>query len=193
MIVAAPMLRDGLSQWFVEKGRSWISSRWELVAAGDPSIKPVGPETLPLGYVFSGAGHVYARSAWNDPNATGAFFGGIAGAFFAARQGFISPESFIFMESAVIVSIVVLGGLGSQVGVAIAAVAMIGGTELLRELDFLKRLFGADFDPVQYRMLLFGLAMVILMVWRPRGLVTTRTPSIRLFAPDGARPVPPRE
>jgi branched-chain amino acid transport system permease protein len=112
--------------------------------------------------------------------ATGAFFGGIAGAFFAARQGFISPESFVFMESAVIVAIVVLGGLGSQIGVAVAAVVMIGGTELLRELGFLKALFGPDFDPAQYRMLLFGLAMVALMIWRPRGLVTTREPSVRL-------------
>jgi branched-chain amino acid transport system permease protein len=111
---------------------------------------------------------------------TGAFFGGIAGAFFAARQGFISPESFVFMESAVIVAIVVLGGLGSQLGVAIAAIAMIGGTELLRELDVLKAVFGTDFDPAQYRMLLFGLAMVVLMIWRPRGLITTREPSIRL-------------
>jgi branched-chain amino acid transport system permease protein len=114
---------------------------------------------------------------------SGAFFGGIAGAFFASRQGFISPESFIFMESAVIVAIVVLGGLGSQMGVAIAAVAMIGGTELLRELSILKVVLGADFDPAQYRMLLFGLAMVVLMVWRPRGLISKRVPTLRLTAP----------
>ncbi len=60
------------------------------------------------------------------------------------------------MESAVIVAIVVLGGMGSQIGVAIAAVIMIGGTELMRELDVLKVIFGKDFDPTQYRMLLFG-------------------------------------
>jgi len=65
-------------------------------------------------------------------------FAGFAGSFFAARQGFISPESFTFLESATILAIVVLGGLGSQVGVAIAAIVMIGGTELLRELDALK-------------------------------------------------------
>ena len=111
---------------------------------------------------------------------TGAFFGGIAGAFFAAHQGFISPKSFEFMESAIIVAIVVLGGLGSQTGVAIAAIVMIGGTELLRELNVLKALFGADFDPAQYRMLIFGLAMVVLMIWRPRGLIARRTASIRL-------------
>ncbi len=109
--------------------------------------------------------------------ATGAMFGGFAGSFFAARQGFISPESFTFMESAVIVAIVVLGGMGNLLGVAAAAVIMIGGTELMRELDFLKLVFGKDFDPAQYRMLLFGLAMVLIMIWKPRGLITTRDPT----------------
>jgi branched-chain amino acid transport system permease protein len=112
--------------------------------------------------------------------AIGAMFGGFAGSFFAARQGFISPESFTFMESAIIVAIVVLGGMGSQIGVAIAAILMIGGTELMRELDVLKALFGRDFDPAQYRMLLFGLAMVMIMVWKPRGLISTRKPSVFL-------------
>jgi branched-chain amino acid transport system permease protein len=112
--------------------------------------------------------------------AIGAGFGGFAGSFFAARQGFISPESFVFMESAVVVAIVVLGGMGSQLGVAVAAAAMIGGTELLRELDWLKHIFGPDFDPTQYRMLVFGLAMVVVMLWKPRGLISTRMPSIFL-------------
>jgi branched-chain amino acid transport system permease protein len=97
----------------------------------------------------------------------GAMFGGFAGSFFATRQGFISPESFVFMESALILAIVVLGGMGSQFGVAIAALVMIGGFELFRE-------FAA------YRMLVFGGAMVLIMVWRPRGLVATRTPSVAL-------------
>ena len=112
--------------------------------------------------------------------AIGAGFGGFAGAFFAARQGFISPESFTFMESATILSIVVLGGMGSQIGVAVAAIAMIGGTEALRELDVLKQVFGSDFDPTQYRMLLFGFAMVLIMVVRPRGLIATREASVHL-------------
>jgi len=114
--------------------------------------------------------------------AMGAMFAGFAGSFFAARQGFISPESFSFMESAVIVAIVVLGGMGSLIGVAIAAVIMIGGTEIMRELDFLKAIFGNDFDPTQYRMLLFGFAMVLIMVWKPRGLIATREPSTLLHA-----------
>jgi branched-chain amino acid transport system permease protein len=99
--------------------------------------------------------------------AIGAMFGGFAGAFFATRQGFISPESFSFVESALILAIVVLGGMGSQLGVAIAAMVTIGGFELFRE-------FAA------YRMLVFGGAMVLIMVWRPRGLIGTRTPSIAL-------------
>jgi branched-chain amino acid transport system permease protein len=99
--------------------------------------------------------------------ATGAMFGGFAGAFFATRQGFISPESFTFQESALVLAIVVLGGMGSQLGVVLAAVSMIGGFELFRGLD-------------QYRMLVFGFAMVLLMIWRPRGLVGHRAPTVFL-------------
>ena len=112
--------------------------------------------------------------------AMGAMFAGFAGSFFAARQGFISPESFTFLESATILSIVVLGGMGSQIGVAIAAIIMIGGTEIMRQITFLKQIFGPTFDPTQYRMLLFGLAMVAIMRWRPRGLIATRAPSVFL-------------
>jgi branched-chain amino acid transport system permease protein len=112
--------------------------------------------------------------------AIGALFGGLAGAFFTARQGFISPESVNFGESARILAIVVLGGLGSQVGVALAAIVIIGGTELLRELHFLNFFFGADFDPIQYRMLVFGFAMVLIIVWKPRGLIGTRRPTMAL-------------
>ncbi|WP_027166768.1 high-affinity branched-chain amino acid ABC transporter permease LivM [Mesorhizobium sp. WSM3224] len=109
--------------------------------------------------------------------ATGAMFGGFAGSFFAARQGFVSPESFVFLESAIILAIVVLGGMGSLGGIAVAALVMIGGTEILRELDFLKAVFGPDFTPELYRMLLFGMAMVIVMLWKPRGFVGSREPT----------------
>ncbi len=101
--------------------------------------------------------------------AIGATFGGFAGAFFATRQAFISPESFTYIESAIVLAIVVLGGLGSQLGVALAATAMIGGTELFRQF--------AD-----YRMLVFGVALVLMMILRPRGLVSGRTPSVSLGA-----------
>ncbi len=99
--------------------------------------------------------------------AMGAMFGGFAGAFFATRQGFISPESFTFGESALVLAIVVLGGMGSQLGVAVAATVMLGGFELFREFE-------------QYRMLVFGAAMVAIVIYRPRGLVSTRTPSVFL-------------
>ncbi len=99
--------------------------------------------------------------------AIGAMFGGIAGSFFATRQGFISPESFTFQESALILAVVVLGGLGSQIGVVIAAVALIGASEFFRELS-------------EYRMLIFGISMVTIMVWRPRGLIATREPTVIL-------------
>ncbi len=105
--------------------------------------------------------------------AIGAMFGGFAGSFFATRQGFISPESFTFIESAIILAIVVLGGMGSQIGVVIASVALIGGFEIFREFE-------------QYRMLIFGLAMVLIMVWKPRGLISTRVPS--LFLNKGRSP-----
>ena len=109
--------------------------------------------------------------------ATGAMFGGFAGSFFAARQGFVSPESFVFLESAIVLAIVVLGGMGSLGGIAVAAAVMIGGTEILRELQFLKAVFGPDFTPELYRMLLFGMAMVIVMIWKPRGFVGSREPT----------------
>ncbi|HEY7748660.1 MAG TPA: high-affinity branched-chain amino acid ABC transporter permease LivM [Aestuariivirgaceae bacterium] len=112
--------------------------------------------------------------------AIGAMFGGFAGSFFATKQGFISPESFNFLESATILAIVVLGGMSSQIGVVLAAVVMIGGLEVLRQLQFLKLVFGPDFDPSQLRMLLFGAAMVLVMLWRPRGLVSSREPTVFL-------------
>lgn len=96
----------------------------------------------------------------------GAMLGGIAGVFFAARQGFISPESFTFNESAIILAIVVLGGMGSQMGVVLASLVLV----LLPEL-------GRDF--AEYRMLLFGTAMILIMIWRPGGILSKREPTLR--------------
>jgi len=119
--------------------------------------------------------------------AIGAMFGGFAGAFFATRQAFISPESFTFIESATVLAIVVLGGLGSQLGVALAAIVMVGGLELLRSfLSFLADQMNSPFfagianELPLYRMLVFGLALVVVMVLRPRGMVSTRTPTVLL-------------
>jgi branched-chain amino acid transport system permease protein len=88
----------------------------------------------------------------------GAAFAGLAGSFFAARQGLVNPESFTFIESALILAIVVLGGMGSQLGVVLAAI-------LLTVLPEVARSFA------EYRMLIFGLVMVLMMMWRPQGLL----------------------
>jgi branched-chain amino acid transport system permease protein len=128
-------------------GRAWEALREDEVACRALGINPT---TVKL-------------SAF----AIGAMFGGLAGCFFAARQGFISPESFTFIESATILAIVVLGGMGSQLGVVLAAILLVSLPE-----------FGRAF--AEFRMLIFGAAMVGVMVWRPRGLIAHRAPTLRL-------------
>ena len=97
----------------------------------------------------------------------GATVAGLAGAFFATRQGFISPESFTFTESATMLAIVILGGIGHPLGIVFAALFIIGLPELFRDLE-------------QYRMLAFGAGMVLIMIWRPGGMMATRVPTIHL-------------
>lgn len=88
----------------------------------------------------------------------GASTAGIAGVFFATYQGFVNPTSFTFFESALILAIVVLGGMGSTIGVVLAAFVLTVTPELLRSF-------------AEYRVLLFGMLMVVMMIWRPRGLI----------------------
>ncbi|MDO8606371.1 MAG: high-affinity branched-chain amino acid ABC transporter permease LivM [Phaeospirillum sp.] len=128
-------------------GRAWEALRDDEIACRSLGINPT---TVKL-------------SAF----ALGAMFAGFAGSFFATRQGFISPESFTFIESAVILAIVVLGGMGSQIGIVLAALLLVGLPEWFRELQ-------------QYRMLAFGGAMVLIMLWKPSGLLSHREPTIRL-------------
>ncbi|KCB50999.1 branched-chain amino acid ABC transporter, permease protein [Bordetella hinzii 1277] len=97
----------------------------------------------------------------------GAMFAGFGGAFFAARQGMVNPESFTFIESALILAIVVLGGMGSQIGVILAAILLTVLPELAREF-------------AEYRMLMFGLVMVLMMMWRPQGLLPMKRPHVEL-------------
>ncbi len=97
----------------------------------------------------------------------GAAFAGFAGSFFAARQGLVTPESFTFIESAIILAIVVLGGMGSQLGVILAAIVMILLPELMREFS-------------DYRMLMFGALMVLMMIWRPQGFLPMQRPHMEL-------------
>ncbi|HHG1564856.1 TPA: hypothetical protein ACPUO5_000779 [Klebsiella pneumoniae] len=97
----------------------------------------------------------------------GASTAGIAGVFFASYQGFVNPTSFTFFESALILAIVVLGGMGSTLGVVLAAFVLTVTPELLRGFD-------------EYRVLLFGVLMVMMMIWRPRGLVRTSRSGVAL-------------
>ncbi len=129
-------------------GRAWEALREDEIACRSIGINP--------------------RNTKLTAFSIGAMFGGFGGSFFATRQGFISPESFTFIESAIILAIVVLGGFGSQIGVVLAAILLIGLPEFFRELQ-------------QYRMLAFGAAMVTIMVWRPSGLLAHREPTIRLY------------
>jgi branched-chain amino acid transport system permease protein len=133
-------------------GRAWEALREDETACRALGINPTNTKLSAFGI--------------------GAMFAGFAGSFFATRQGFISPESFTFFESAIILAIVVLGGMGSQIGVVLAAAAMIVLPELGREF-------------AQYRMLLFGGAMVLIMVWRPHGLLAHREPTVRLGPAGG--------
>ncbi len=139
-------------------GRAWEALREDEIACRSLGINPTNTKLTAF--------------------AIGAMFGGFAGSFFATRQGFISPESFTFIESATILAIVVLGGMGSQIGVVLAAIALI----LLPEL-------GREF--AQFRMLLFGGAMVLIMAWRPRGLLAHREPTLRLHPKGGGSEEPP--
>jgi len=133
-------------------GRAWEALREDEVACRALGINPTNVKLSAFGI--------------------GAMLGGFAGCFFATRQGFISPESFAFTESATILAIVVLGGMGSQMGVVLAAILLVTLPE-----------FGRAF--AEFRMLIFGAAMVAIMVWRPRGLLAHREPSLRL----GVRPL----
>ena len=144
-----------LTHAFVSRLRKLpVGRAWEALREDEIACKAMGMNTTNI-----------KLSAF----AIGAMLGGFAGVFFAARQGFISPESFTFTESAIILAIVVLGGMGSQMGVVLAATLLV----LIPE-------FGRNF--AEYRMLLFGLAMVLIMVWRPGGLLAHREPTVRLNA-----------
>ncbi|MDU3076941.1 MAG: high-affinity branched-chain amino acid ABC transporter permease LivM, partial [Mixta calida] len=96
-----------------------------------------------------------------------AAFAGFAGSLFAARQGFISPESFTFAESAFVLAIVVLGGMGSQLAVILAAILLVVSRELMRDLN-------------EYSMLVLGALMVLMMIWRPQGLLPMQRPQLKL-------------
>ncbi|ATA19712.1 L-leucine ABC transporter membrane protein /L-isoleucine ABC transporter membrane protein /L-valine ABC transporter membrane protein [Gibbsiella quercinecans] len=101
-----------------------------------------------------------------------AAFAGFAGTLFAARQGFVSPESFTFVESAFVLAIVVLGGMGSQFAVILAAILLVVSRELMRDLN-------------EYSMLLLGALMVLMMIWRPQGLLPMKRPQLKAVIHSG--------
>jgi len=128
-------------------GRAWEALREDEIACRSLGLSPI---TIKLSALTLSAA-----------------FAGVAGAFFAARQGHINPESFTFIESAMVLAIVVLGGMGSQIGVVLAAIAITALPELAREFN-------------EYRMLVFGLVMVLMMIWRPQGLIPATRPKLEL-------------
>src|SRR5688572_474498 len=118
--------------------------------------------------------------------AMGASFGGIAGGMFSSIQGFISPESFILNESVMVLAMVVLGGMGNIWGVILGAILLSFVPEILRyTVDPMQRaIFGRSIiDPEVIRMLLFGLAMVVMMLFRPAGLMPSAVRKRELSVP----------
>ena len=138
------LMLAAITLWFSNRllrmpiGRAWEALREDEIACRSLGLNPM---TIKL-------------SAFT----MGAMFAGFGGAFFAARQGIVNPESFTFIESALILAIVVLGGMGSQLGVILAAILITVLPELALEFS-------------EYRMLVFGLVMIVMMIWRPQGLL----------------------
>jgi branched-chain amino acid transport system permease protein len=138
-------------------GRAWVAIREDEVAAEAMGINTRNVKLLAF--------------------AMGASFGGLAGGLFAAFQGFISPESFTLSESIIVLCMVVLGGMGNILGVVLGAVLVTIVPEVLRQSgEVQQQIFGTVLiDPQALRMLMFGFALVFVMIFRPAGLL----PSVR--------------
>ncbi len=134
-------------------GRAWIAIREDEVAAQSMGINTRNVKLLAF--------------------AMGATFGGVAGGLFASFQGFVSPESFVLLESIMVLCMVVLGGMGHVSGVVVGALLLAVLPEVLRSTasPMQEQLFGKVIvDPESLRMLLFGLALILVMLIRPTGL-----------------------
>jgi branched-chain amino acid transport system permease protein len=152
-------------------GRAWMAIREDEIAAKAMGINTRNVKLLAF--------------------AMGASFGGVAGAMFSAFQGFVSPESFVLMESIVIVAMVVLGGMGHVPGVILGAILLYAIPEVLRFVakPAQEAVFGHELvAPEALRMLLFGLAMVVIMLYRPKGLWPAPEHGLALRAPGAAPP-----
>jgi branched-chain amino acid transport system permease protein len=132
-------------------GRAWMAIREDEIAAKAMGINTRNMKLLAFGM--------------------GATFGGVAGSMFAAFQGFVSPESFSLMESVMIVAMVVLGGIGHLPGVILGAVLLSALPEVLRYVAGpLQAMTDGRLDSAILRQLLIALAMIVVMLMRPRGL-----------------------
>lgn len=134
-------------------GRAWVAIREDETAAKAMGINTRNIKLLAF--------------------AMGATFGGISGVVFGAFQAFVSPESFVLWESIYVLAIVVLGGMGHIPGVILGGILLVGFQEFLRELaePVQKMLFGHVYiDAEVLRQLLFGLALVVVMLYRPSGI-----------------------
>jgi len=151
-------------------GRAWEAIREDEVAARAMGINTTSMKLLAF--------------------AMGASFGGIAGGIFSAMQGFISPESFVLVESIMVLAMVVLGGMGNIWGVIVGALLLSFVPELLRHTvePLQKALFGRSLiEPEVIRMLLFGLALVLMMLYRPAGLLPSAVRRRELATRDDQR------
>jgi branched-chain amino acid transport system permease protein len=136
---------------------SRIGRAWESIREDETAAELMGVNTF-----------IYKLLAY----AMGASFAGLAGAFFAARMRFVSPESFTFLESAMVLCMVVLGGMGSIPGIILGVIALIALPEVFREFE-------------SYRMLIFGATMIIMMLFRPEGLIPAKRVGTRSEEREG--------
>ena len=145
-------------------GRAWVAIREDELAAAAMGINTRNVKLLAF--------------------AMGATFGGVAGGLFASFQGFISPESFTLLDSVMVLCMVVLGGMGNVGGVVLGAILLTALPEALRYIGPLQQQWlGRVFiDPSDLRMLLFGLALVLMMLFRPAGLWPSKTRRRELVA-----------
>jgi branched-chain amino acid transport system permease protein len=151
-------------------GRAWMAIREDDIAAKAMGINVRNVKLLAF--------------------ALGATFGGVAGAMFAAFQGFVSPESFSLMESIIVLAMVVLGGIGHIPGVILGAVLLSVFPELLRHtvVPVQEQLFGRVLiDAEVLRMMIYGLAMVVIMLYRPKGLWPAPEHGVNPTTRDDAR------
>lgn len=136
---------------------SRVGRAWESIREDETAAELMGVNTF-----------IYKLLAY----AMGAVFAGFAGAFFAARMRFVSPESFTFLESAMVLCMVVLGGMGSIPGIILGVVALIALPEVFRQFE-------------SYRMLIFGATMIIMMLFRPEGLIPAKRMGTRSEEREG--------